>query len=333
MLLAAVLVGGCAARRTPEEDAAMLAIASRTFVPSEQSASATPSSAAVLAAFEDGDDDGAYRLGPGDLLAVDVWGRDGLGSKQTIGPDGRISLPVVGGMKIADQTADEAGKSATEAMARYFKDVVATVRVEDYRSNRVVVLGRVAKPGVLQFESRPTLLDAIARAGAFPVGGVGADKTALNQVAIFRGRDRVVWVDLKSLLNTSSLALNLRLKRDDVIYIPDSNTQLVYVLGEVHTPGAYRLTPDMSFLAALATAGGPNEDGDQEKVHLVRPHDGAATEIDFKDLVDGRADVNYSLKEGDVLYVPRRAARKFGYFMQQISPLTTLILGAGLAVK
>ncbi|MEZ5584693.1 MAG: hypothetical protein R3F37_19735 [Candidatus Competibacteraceae bacterium] len=46
---------------------------------------------------------------------------------------------------------------------------------------------------------------------------------------------------------TGDLALNIRLQRDDVVYIPDAFDTAVCVLGAVLKPGAYRLTPQMSF--------------------------------------------------------------------------------------
>ena len=67
------------------------------------------------------------------------------------------------------------------------------------------------------------------------------------------------------------MSLNLRMRPGDLVYIPDSADTMVYVLGAVHRPGAYRLTPDMSVMDALATAGGPNEDGQPNETGVYRP--------------------------------------------------------------
>jgi polysaccharide export outer membrane protein len=201
-----------------------------------------------------------------------------------------------------------------------------TVGVEAYTGNRVLLLGRVENPGIVQFDTQPTLLEALARAGALPV----LDKQAtLRRCAILRGRDKILWIDLQRLLNVGDLSLNVRLRPNDLVYIPDSDETLVYVLGEVNKPGAYRLTPEMSFLDALAQAGGPTKDGDHDTIQLVRPSDRSQRVLRMEDdIVGGNPEANVAMNEGDVIYVPRRGLAKIGYALQQLSPFSTLLLFA-----
>jgi polysaccharide biosynthesis/export protein len=211
----------------------------------------------MLEDFDAGSAQPLYTMAPGDQITVTVWGHEELSGKHIIGPDGRVSLPIVGTQRLAYLTADEAGQRLRRAFAADYLDPIATVEVDTYASNSVLVLGRVSNPGVIHFDRTPYLLDLLARAGTLPVGGIGADKAALNRCAIFRGRDAIMWINLKALLKGRDLRLNIRLRRGDVVYIPDADDQLVYVMGEVNKPGAYRLTPDMSFMDAVAQAGGP----------------------------------------------------------------------------
>ncbi|MBI3797654.1 MAG: polysaccharide export protein, partial [Deltaproteobacteria bacterium] len=187
---------------------------------------------AALAEFEAGTDS-AYRLGAGDEITVEVWDRPELSGKHLIGPDGKITIPYAGVMNITGLSRDGAARAIAEALAPYYYDLLVTVRVDRYVANRVFILGRVANPGMLIFDDSPTLLEAITRAGSLPIGGVGADKAALARCAIFRGHDRIAWINLRELLTGEDLSLNVRLQRNDVIYIPDADDQLVYVLGEV----------------------------------------------------------------------------------------------------
>lgn len=279
--------------------------------------------AAALAAFE-GEADDVYRLGPGDQLRIDVWGRPELSGEQVVGPDGRVTLPIAGPVRLADLSAEQASAAVTRAVASAYVGASATVSIRQYMANRVLVLGRVSNPGVLQFETPPRILDVITRAGGLPVGGIGADKAALTRCAVFRGRDQVVWIDLKSVLTGRNLALNIRLKRDDIVYVPDANDQLVYVLGYVGAPGAYTLTPDMSFLDALAQAGGPTPDAATTRLKLVRPSMQLETDINMKDFLAGNASANYALEEGDILYVPSNAMAKVGYVLSKLSPATSM---------
>jgi polysaccharide export outer membrane protein len=202
-------------------------------------------------------------------------------------------------------------------LTSYYMRPSVVLRVDQYTANRVTVLGRVQNPGTIQFEEQPTLLEALARAGSLPV----IDKEAtLTRAAVFRGREQVAWVDLRQLLNRVNPAFNIRLRPGDLIYIPDSSDTMVYVMGEVHRPGAYRLTPDMALLDALAQAGGPTEDGDPSGITLYRPEQQAIQGAPLEGLVTGERMLNFSLEEGDVIYVEKRGIAKTGYVLRQLMP-------------
>jgi polysaccharide export outer membrane protein len=264
----------------------------------------------------------SYRMDNGDDLSVDVWGRPELTGKHTIGPDGKITMPLIGSMQLAGKTREEAQAIISGALSKYYSDLSVTVGVDHYNSFRVFVLGRVGVPGAVVFDRQPTLLDVLAKSASLPIGGVSTDKSSLVRCAVFRGRERAIWIDLKPLLNQGRLDLNIRLARNDVVYLPDANDQLVYVLGFVKTPGGIHLTPSMSLMDALSLAGGPTEDAALQHMVLVRPRSGQKLEIPFKSLLDPKIRINYSLEEGDILYVPPRLMQKVGYVLQRVSSVT-----------
>lgn len=274
----------------------------------------------------------SYVIGEGDELFVEVFAHPELSGKRIVGPDGQITLPVVGGIPLADLSRENARLKVDQAYAQYYTGLSVELRIEVYASNRIFVLGRVASPGVLHFDSTPTLLEAIARAGSLPVGGIGADKAALNRCVIVRGREAVVWVDLRPLLKEGNLAYNLRLQPNDVLYIPDSDDQSIYVLGEVEHPGAYRLRPDMTFMEAYSEAGGSTKDGVPDHIQLIRPSKGAKREVAMRDVMRPSLNLNLTLLDGDIIYVPRRGLAKFGYFMAQFGPASGVaIVGKQIA--
>ena len=286
----------------------------------------------MLREFE-GRDAKGYVLGEGDEIALEVWGRPELSGKHVIGPDGFITLPLAGHIQVANLGRTEAVDAIQKAFEPYYRETAVILRVEKYTANRIFILGRVSHPGVLQFETPPTLLEAVTRAGSLPVGGVGADKAALNRCAVFRGGDKVVWIDLKALLTEGNLAYNLQLRRNDVVYIPDSDDQLVYVLGSAERPGAYRLTPDMSLMDALAQAGGANRDADENRIHIIRPSQGFNHQFSMKSLLSPEPGLNFSLEEGDILYIPRRGMTSIGYIMQTLSPLSSMLFVGSALMK
>ena len=85
------------------------------------------------------------------------------------------------------------------------------------------------------------------------------------------------------------------------------NSRKVYVLGQVGRPGAVVLTPDMTVLQALTTAGGPTVYAKTSKMYILRNESGKQTRLDFnyKEVVKGRdANQNVLMKPGDTLVVP-----------------------------
>ena len=273
----------------------------------------------------------AYTLEPGDEISLEVWGRENLSGKHIVGPDGKITIPVVGVLKLAGLTREQAEKTITGYLSKYYTDLSVTLRVDRYTSYRVYVLGRVANPGAVQFESQPTLLDVVTRAGSLPIGGIGADRATLGRCAVIRGRDQMIWVDLRSLLSQGNLSLNIRLARNDLVYMPDAGDQLVYVLGQVQHPGAFRLTSDMSFLDAFTQAGGVTDDAAVDKIELVRSSTDFKKQFQLKQLLSDPRELNFSLNEGDIIYVPKSGLAKVGYIFQKTSPITGFaVIGTAL---
>jgi polysaccharide biosynthesis/export protein len=271
--------------------------------------------------------DPTYLLGAGDDITVDVWERPEVSGKHSIGPDGTISIPIAGPISMIGLSRDAAAAAIAKSLRSFYTvDLGVVVRVDRYAANRILVLGRVSSPGVLSFDTPPTLLEAVTRAGGLPIGGIGADKATLSRVAVFRGRDRVVWVDLSKILDDGNLAYNIRLQRNDLLYIPDANDQMIYVLGEVEKPGAYGVTPNMSLIDAVALAGGPTEDANAKRIQVLRPSTGLERTIALQDLVSPTREVDFALQDGDVVYVPRRGLAKVGYTLQKLSPFTGLLV-------
>ncbi|MGY6214129.1 SLBB domain-containing protein [Methylolobus aquaticus] len=277
--------------------------------------------AAVNAFKAETDQASDYRLGDGDDVFLEVVGRPELSGAHRIGPDGRITLSVAGPIMVRNLTRQEAADAITRAMLPYYRNVYSTVRVDKYNSNRVIVIGRVESPGALAFETPPHLLEVLAKAGGLPLI---RKEQVLTRCAVIRG-EKILWVDLKRLL-TGDTALNIRLQRDDVVYIPDSTDTSVFVLGEVKQPGVYRLTPQMSLMDALSQAGGPSREANMDDIHVIRPNKGVNLALSMEELLSADPKLNVAIEEGDILYVPRSGVAKVGYIVQQMNPFGYLFL-------
>lgn len=283
----------------------------------------------VLADFEENieTDVGEYRLAAGDEVTLEVWGYPQLSGQHIIGPDGQITLPLTGPFVLSGYSRKEAAAAIQKRYSDYYTDLRVAVRIDKYASNRVLVLGRVGKPGPVHFGmTPPTLLEAIALAGGVSQaeGLRGAESLPFTRCAIFRGRHQIVWIDLEPLLTGKNLELNIRLRRHDIVYIPELEEKLIYVLGQVNRPGAFRLTPNMSFLEVLSKAGGPSKEAAAGRINLIRPEENLNATVNLFDLLEGEK-VNVALQEGDVLYVPTNALAKVNYALGFLNPFSTIL--------
>ena len=260
-----------------------------------------------------------YLLFDGDDINIEVIGRPELSGMQRIGPDGRISLSVVGSVMVRNLTREKAADTINIALSPYYLNIFTTVRVEHYNSNRITIIGRVEHPGELLFNTPPNLLTILAQAGGMPLM---RKEQVLTRCAIIRN-DKILWIDLTRLL-TGDTSLNVSLQRNDVVYIPDSTDTSVFVLGAVNHPGVFSLTPQMSFMDALSQAGGPTKDGNFNELHLIRPSEGVNMKIDMVDILSPQISQNVAIKEGDIIYVPRHGISQIGYIMQTLNPSSTL---------
>lgn len=274
-------------------------------------------------------DDSNYYLGSGDQITLEVWGYPELSGQHVIGPDGKITLPLVGPFKLLGLSRKQAAQAISAQLSPYYMDLYITVRVDQYASNRILVLGRVARPGAVQFGmTAPTLLEAIALAGGFAKasGFAGpAQSLPYSRCAVFRGHNQIIWIELEPLFTGQDLSLNLKLKRNDIIYVPDIEERLIYVLGEVHRPGALSFVPHMSFIEALAKAGGPTLDAAPNRINIIRPSEGINEALSLDELITPNEEINVALQEGDIIYVPTNTIAKINYAINILNPFSTIL--------
>ncbi len=286
----------------------------------------------VLKSMEPSADE-EYTLGGGDEISLEFAGRPELSGKHIVGPDGRITLPLAGAIEVSGLTREQTSAAVEKALAPYYNNLSVTLRIDKYGSNRILMLGYVQHPGVLNFDQTPTLLEAITRAGLIS----SPDKKEIDSVpercAIYRGSQQVVWVDVKALLESGNPMADMRLRRNDVVFVPNDQDRFVSVLGEVGHPGAMQLKRSSTLPSILADAGGPTERaGNNPNVAIVDPASGKTRYIRYKDMLTPMGALEITLKPGEVIYVPRSGLAKAGFVFEQLSPLTSALSFATIAV-
>jgi polysaccharide export outer membrane protein len=261
-----------------------------------------------------------YTLGGGDEIVVSVAGRPELSGTHIVGPDGRITLPVVGTVAVGDKSRDEAARSIDETIGKNYSGTISsTVEVTKYGSNHITLLGAIEKPGVITFDQPPSLLEVLARGGAV----LNPDKSVqtARKCVIYRGDNQVMNVNISERFDGRRALNDIRLRRNDIVYIPDNQQSLISVLGEVTKPGPVRLDQNSTLVSLLASAGGITEKAGNPIIQIVEPSTGKVQTIKFKELLTLHGGSDVTLHDGDIIYVPRSGLAKFGYTVQQVAPI------------
>jgi polysaccharide export outer membrane protein len=106
-----------------------------------------------------------FILGPADVIRVNVWKNTDLSQTVTVGPDGFVSLPLLGDVHVAGMTANQLAQSLSSRLTSYVVSAQVTVSVVEIRSRQVYVTGQVGKPGGYSLVAPITVLQLIAQAG------------------------------------------------------------------------------------------------------------------------------------------------------------------------
>lgn len=106
-----------------------------------------------------------FLLGAADVVRINVWKDVELSQTVTVGPDGFVSLPLIGDVKVAGMTAEQLGKDLASRLTTYIVNPRVTVSVVEIKSRQVYILGQVSKPGGFPLIAPTRVLQLIAEAG------------------------------------------------------------------------------------------------------------------------------------------------------------------------
>jgi polysaccharide export outer membrane protein len=104
-------------------------------------------------------------LGPADVIRINVWKNADLTQTVTIGPDGFVSLPLLGDVHVAGMTANDLAQDLKSKLRSYVVNAQVTVSVVDIRSRQVYVTGQVGRPGGYPLIAPISVLQLLAQAG------------------------------------------------------------------------------------------------------------------------------------------------------------------------
>jgi polysaccharide export outer membrane protein len=161
----------------------------------------------------------AYRFFPGDQIEITVFSAPELSRTVTVGPDGRISLPLLEPIRAADLTQDELHDALVAAYAAQLRQPELSVTAKAFGSRQVFVGGEVARPGIYEMPADIDAFQAVMLAGGFLPTARRNDVIVMSRAL---GAARVTEVDLSARAMRRGLPDAQPLSRYDVVYVPRS---------------------------------------------------------------------------------------------------------------
>jgi polysaccharide export outer membrane protein len=150
-------------------------------------------------------------IGPGDSVNIVVWRNPELSMSVPVRPDGKIATPLVEDLPAIGKDATTLARDIEKALAKYIRDPVVTVIVTSFvgpYSEQIRVVGEAAKPQVLPYKQKMTVLDVM-----IAVGGL-TDFADGNGATILRSSDgnKQYSVRLKDLIRRGDVTANVEMK-------------------------------------------------------------------------------------------------------------------------
>ncbi len=236
-----------------------------------------------------------YIVGPGDLVRVQLYGKENTSYELQVGRDGAIQFPNLGPIYVAGLSYTELKENLNSQIKEQIIGVQANISMGELRSIQIFVLGEAYKPGAYTVSSLSTILNAI-----YVSGGV-KEIGSLRNIQLKRNGQLVSTLDLYDLLLKGDTRRDRRLQAGDVIFIP-SVKKTASVAGEVVRPAIYELKNEKSLAELIKLAGGllPNAYGEEARVQRVDSK-GAMTVLDVN--LKTSSGKNTRLSNGDLLQV------------------------------
>jgi polysaccharide export outer membrane protein len=223
----------------------------------------------------------AYRIGPNDVIRIQVFGEEELTVERRIDGEGKIDYPLLGAILGEGKTIEELQDYLTTRLANgYLRH--PKVNVSIIRHRNFYVGGEVKTPGGFPYEVGLTVQKAIAMAGGLTEK---SDKAGI-QVKRLKGQVPETLVPAPDAL----------VMPDDLIYV--AQAQKIYINGEVRTPGNYSYEKGLTLHKAITMAGGFTDKAAKKSTKVLRIVNGEERTMELS--------LDSPVLAEDIIVVPQR---------------------------
>ncbi|HME35935.1 MAG TPA: polysaccharide biosynthesis/export family protein [Candidatus Sulfotelmatobacter sp.] len=263
------------------------------------SASGVAPAKAPDAAQDAADQSMTVKLGPGDLIEVNVYNVPELTSKVRVSLAGDVYLPLIDYVHVEGLTQEEAQKLIEKRLVDggFVRSPHVTIFVDEGSSSAVTILGEVQKPGMYPDVADHKLYEVVSEAGGFT-------PSASRKIAIIRrNQEDPIRIDLPRNL-ADDLSGNVDIMPGDTITIP--RAPVIYVVGDVGRPSGLLVdNGTLTVLQAMALAGGANRTAKLGAARII--HKGPAgmieTKVEIKKMLEAKSP-DVTLQADDILFIP-----------------------------
>jgi polysaccharide export outer membrane protein len=241
-------------------------------------------------------------IGPGDLVQVDVLDTPEMEQQMRVTDTGAITLAYLGEVHVAGETPAAAAADIQHALMdkNVMKHPQVTVRVQEYATQDVSVMGQVTTPGSYAITTPQSVIKVLSMAG-------GLTSVADRHITIKRrGSGEVISYFLAN-DGREALADVPNVYPGDTVYV--SHGPVVYILGDVGRPGGYTVATNdarLTLMQAITMAGSANKTSTQGRVRLIRKTSQGTNDeiIVHLDAIEKGKEPDVALQANDIVYVP-----------------------------
>ena len=190
-----------------------------------------------------------YKLGSGDNLIVNLWGKVEQEYNLTVDRQGAVFIPKIGEVAVWGLTLQQAEKRLREKLGTGFSDFQMTLSLGKLKSIQVFVFGEVKFPGSYSVNSLSTMFSALYLAGG------PSERGSLRRIKLIRSGVETASIDLYQFLLFGKNVAGVSLQSGDVVFV-DVVGKRVKVEGAIKLPAIYEILGTESISEMIELDGG-----------------------------------------------------------------------------
>lgn len=214
-----------------------------------------------------------YQIGSGDEINIDIWGASQQNYSLTVNPEGYIFIDALGPVYLNGLTIEKANKKIKDKLSSIYSGLSGSapntfmqVSLGSLRSIKVTLSGDVNLPGTYSLPALATAFNALYYGGGPSVRG------SFREVKVIRNGKEYQKLDLYDFLVNGSAESNIRLKDEDIVFVPPVSKR-IEIEGEVVREGLYEFKEDESLDDLIAYSGGFKGEAYKSRVKIFRKGD------------------------------------------------------------